>query len=25
MYYGKAPNIEIDKVFGITTFELGWK
>ena len=23
MYYGKAPNIEIDKVFGITTFELG--
>jgi len=23
MYYGKAPNIEINKVFGITTFELG--
>lgn len=23
MYYGKAPIIEIDKVFGITTFELG--
>ncbi|MBK5273367.1 MAG: GNAT family N-acetyltransferase [Bacteroidia bacterium] len=23
MYYGKAPDIEIDKVFGITTFELG--
>lgn len=23
MYYGKAPNMAIDKVFGITTFELG--
>ena len=23
MYYGNAPNIEIDKVFGVTTFELG--
>lgn len=23
MYYGKAPTIEMDKVFGITTFELG--
>ncbi len=23
MYYGEAPNIEIDKVYGITTFELG--
>lgn len=23
MYFGKSPNIEIDKVFGITTFELG--
>lgn len=23
MYYGKAPNNEIDKVFGVTTFELG--
>lgn len=23
MYYGNAPNMEIDKVFGITTFELG--
>lgn len=23
MYFGKPPNIEIDKVFGITTFELG--
>lgn len=23
MYYGKAPNIDMDKVFGITTFELG--
>ena len=23
MYYGKPPDIEMDKVFGITTFELG--
>ena len=23
MYYGKPPDIDIDKVFGITTFELG--
>ena len=23
MYHGKSPNIEINKVFGITTFELG--
>jgi GNAT superfamily N-acetyltransferase len=23
MYYGKPPEVEIDKVFGITTFELG--
>lgn len=23
MYYGKPPNIDINKVFGITTFELG--
>lgn len=23
MYYGKSPNIEIDKVYGVTTFELG--
>ena len=23
MYFGQAPNIEIDKVFGLTTFELG--
>jgi len=23
MYYGKAPKVEINKVFGITTFELG--
>lgn len=23
MYFGKAPEIEIDKIFGITTFELG--
>ena len=23
MYYGKFPNIEIDKVYGVTTFELG--
>jgi GNAT superfamily N-acetyltransferase len=23
MYYGKAPIVEIDKIFGITTFELG--
>ena len=23
MYYGKAPKLEINKVFGITTFELG--
>ena len=23
MYYGKAPDLDIDKVFGITTFELG--
>ena len=23
MYYGKAPNIETDKIYGVTTFELG--
>ena len=23
MYYGKSPNIKVDKVYGITTFELG--
>ncbi len=23
MYYGKAPNIEVDKIYGVTTFELG--
>ncbi len=23
MYYGKSPNVEIDKVYGVTTFELG--
>lgn len=23
MYYGKAPKVEINKIFGITTFELG--
>ncbi|MCP4551517.1 MAG: GNAT family N-acetyltransferase [Bacteroidetes bacterium] len=23
MYYGKSPNIKIDKVYGVTTFELG--
>ena len=23
MYYGKAPHVELDKVYGITTFELG--
>ena len=23
MYYGKPPEVEIDKIFGITTFELG--
>lgn len=23
MYYGKAPNVETDKIYGVTTFELG--
>jgi len=23
MYYGKIPEVDIDKAFGITTFELG--
>ena len=23
MYYGEAPNIDWNKIFGITTFELG--
>jgi hypothetical protein len=24
MYYGTPPEVPLNKIFGITTFELGW-